>query len=142
MVIALVRTSNNSFSTFPFSTGHSAHLYSRFDKLAKMAAGVGNERSTNVQLLRQLSKQISGEDDSKKSKTLLTLQFYFRHLLNDELKLLKNVYFEDLLLDTSVKDDNQTRLLVHIDPSTAEEKDKQFVYCDLNITVNEKVSEI
>ena len=41
-----------------------------------------------------------------------------------------------------LKDDNQTRLLVHIDPSTAEEKDKQFVYCDLNITVNEKVSEI
>ena len=124
--------------------------------MAKIAAGVGNERSTNVQLLRQLSKQISGEDDNKfragemdpggrykiKSKTLLTLQFYFRRLLNDELELLKNVYFEDLLLDTLVKDDNQTRLLVHIDPSTAEEKDKQFVYCDLNITVNEKVSEI
>ena len=32
-----------------------------------MAAGVGNERSTNVQLLRQLLKQISGEDDNKRS---------------------------------------------------------------------------
>ena len=51
-----------------------------FDKLAKMAAGVGNERSTNVQLLRQLLKQISGEDDNKlqnKMKNALNIPVLF-----------------------------------------------------------------
>ena len=51
-----------------------------FDKVAKMAAGVGNERSTNVQLLRQLLKQISGEDDNKlqnKIKNALNIAVLF-----------------------------------------------------------------
>jgi hypothetical protein len=52
----------------------------------------------------------------------------------DELELLQNVYFDDLQISN-----NERELVFHVKPSTADDKEKQFVYCDVAIMVDDKV---
>lgn len=69
--------------------------------------------------------------------------------LSEEIELLQNVYFDDLQVFSDEKYDSviffifkgifyRTSLLFHITPSTCDDKDTQFVYCDLTFIVDNK----
>ncbi len=55
----------------------------------------------------------------------------------EELELLRNVYFEQLEL--SEEDSGEVQLKFHVTPSTADDKDRQYVYLDLEITLTDMV---
>ncbi|XP_019864259.1 PREDICTED: uncharacterized protein LOC105316566 [Amphimedon queenslandica] len=84
-----------------------------------MATG-GVPIGSPLQLLRELSRHSSESESGM--------------CLSEEIELLQNVYFDDL----QVVSDENSSLLFHITPSTCDDKDTQFVYCDLTFIIDNK----
>ncbi len=55
----------------------------------------------------------------------------------EEMELLRNVYFDEL--EISLGDCSEPQLKFHITPSTADDKDQQFVYLDVMVTLTATV---
>ncbi len=58
-------------------------------------------------------------------------------MFSDELEFLQNVYFDDLTYESC--DQSSHILQFRVTPSTGDDKEKQYVYLVLNITVAKEV---
>lgn len=55
----------------------------------------------------------------------------------EEMELLKNVYLEEM--EVTRADCGETQFKFHITPSTADDKDRQYVYLDITVTLTDMV---
>lgn len=61
-------------------------------------------------------------------------------LFSEELEFLKNIYFDELTCDPRSHDCGGCVLQFHVTPCTGDDKDKQYVYLIVTMTITEKVS--
>lgn len=64
---------------------------------------------------------------------------FFSSLLSEELEFLQNVYFDEMSYEAGPHDQGGHTLQFRVTPSTGDDKERQFVYLVLNITLPKEV---